>query len=84
MFGQLQITDLRAGWLVSILQVLPVFIKALPLKEDHEESMTVYSCVCNLLLSSHPQVILDLYVCYCSIFVSKTKHFSVADPSPCA
>ncbi|GJN08396.1 hypothetical protein PR202_ga26309 [Eleusine coracana subsp. coracana] len=38
-------------------QVLPVFIKALPLKEDHEESMTVYSCICNLLLSSHPQIL---------------------------
>ncbi|KAL6907529.1 hypothetical protein ACP4OV_002568 [Aristida adscensionis] len=42
---------------VPLNQVLPVFIKALPLKEDHEESMTVYSCICNLLLSSHPQIL---------------------------
>ncbi|KAL5679874.1 hypothetical protein ACJX0J_006259, partial [Zea mays] len=40
---------------IPLNQVLPVFIKALPLKEDHEESMTVYGCVCGLLLSSHPQ-----------------------------
>lgn len=37
-------------------QVLPVFLKALPLKEDHEESMAVYSCVSTLVLSSNPQV----------------------------
>uniref|UniRef100_A0A0D9Z4Z7 Importin N-terminal domain-containing protein n=1 Tax=Oryza glumipatula TaxID=40148 RepID=A0A0D9Z4Z7_9ORYZ len=42
---------------IPLNQVLPVFIKALPLKEDHEESMVVYSCVCNLLLSSHPQIL---------------------------
>uniref|UniRef100_A0A1D1ZIV0 Putative importin subunit beta-4 n=1 Tax=Anthurium amnicola TaxID=1678845 RepID=A0A1D1ZIV0_9ARAE len=38
-------------------QVLPVFLKALPLKEDHEESMTVYSCVCDLVLSSNSQIL---------------------------
>ena len=42
---------------IPLNQVLPVFIKALPLKEDHEESMAVYSCLCNLLLSSHPQIL---------------------------
>jgi len=42
---------------IPLNQVLPVFIKALPLKEDHEESMTVYGCVCGLLLSSHPQIL---------------------------
>ncbi|KAF8756351.1 hypothetical protein HU200_011068 [Digitaria exilis] len=42
---------------IPLNQVLPVFIKALPLKEDHEESMPVYSCVCSLLLSSHPQIL---------------------------
>lgn len=42
---------------IPLNQVLPVFIKALPLKEDHEESMTVYGCVCSLLLSSHPQIL---------------------------
>ncbi|VAH89037.1 unnamed protein product [Triticum turgidum subsp. durum] len=42
---------------IPLNQVLPVFVKALPLKEDHEESMAVYSCLCNLLLSSHPQIL---------------------------
>ncbi|KAK1594076.1 hypothetical protein QYE76_027184 [Lolium multiflorum] len=42
---------------IPLNQVLPVFINALPLKEDHEESMAVYSCLCNLLLSSHPQIL---------------------------
>ncbi|MQL91136.1 hypothetical protein Taro_023748 [Colocasia esculenta] len=42
---------------IPLNQVLPVFLKALPLKEDHEESMTVYSCVCDLVLSSNPQIL---------------------------
>ncbi|KAL3724143.1 hypothetical protein ACJRO7_036203 [Eucalyptus globulus] len=37
--------------------VLPVFLKVLPLKEDHEESVAVYGCVCTLVLSSNPQVL---------------------------
>ncbi|XP_057466083.1 uncharacterized protein LOC130755649 [Actinidia eriantha] len=41
---------------VPLNQVLPVFLKVLPLKEDHEESVAVYSCVCNLVLSSNPQI----------------------------
>ncbi|XP_057528872.1 uncharacterized protein LOC130807617 isoform X2 [Amaranthus tricolor] len=41
---------------IPLNQVLPVFLKALPLREDHEESIAVYSCVCNLVLSSHPQI----------------------------
>ncbi|KAG1334688.1 importin-4 [Cocos nucifera] len=42
---------------IPLNQVLPVFLKALPLKEDREESLTVYSCICNLLLSSNPQIL---------------------------
>lgn len=42
---------------IPLNQVLPVFLKALPIKEDHEESTAVYSCVCNLVLSSHPQIL---------------------------
>ncbi|KAM0948917.1 putative importin-beta domain, armadillo-like helical, importin beta family [Dioscorea sansibarensis] len=42
---------------VPLNQVLPVFLKALPLKEDREESMTVYNCIYNLILSSSPQVL---------------------------
>ncbi|XP_071729841.1 probable importin subunit beta-4 [Rutidosis leptorrhynchoides] len=41
---------------VPLNQVLPVFVKVLPLKEDHEESMPVYSCICSLVLSSNPQI----------------------------
>ncbi|KAJ0095362.1 hypothetical protein Patl1_15768 [Pistacia atlantica] len=41
---------------VPLNQVLPVFLKVLPLKEDHEESMAVYSCVSTLVLSSNAQV----------------------------
>lgn len=44
-------------------QVLPVFLKALPLKEDHEESMAVYSCVSTLVLSSNPQVFVSFPDC---------------------
>lgn len=42
---------------IPLNQVLPVFVKALPLKEDQEESMAVYSCICNLVLSSNPQML---------------------------
>ncbi|WOG82663.1 hypothetical protein DCAR_0101829 [Daucus carota subsp. sativus] len=42
---------------VPLNQVLPVFLKVLPLKEDHEESMVVYSCVCNLVLTSNSQML---------------------------
>lgn len=42
---------------IPLNQVLPVFLKVLPLKEDHEESMAVYSCICNLVLSSNPQIL---------------------------
>ncbi|KAF5444081.1 hypothetical protein F2P56_036585 [Juglans regia] len=42
---------------VPLNQVLPVFLKVLPLKEDHEESITVYSCVSTLVLSSNPQIL---------------------------
>ncbi|KAI3702096.1 hypothetical protein L6452_27769 [Arctium lappa] len=42
---------------VPLNQVLPVFVKVLPLKEDHEESMPVYSCICSLVLSSNPQIV---------------------------
>nr|XP_023904129.1 importin-4 [Quercus suber] len=42
---------------IPLNQVLPVFLKALPLKEDHEESMAVYSCVSTLVLSSNPQIL---------------------------
>ncbi|KAJ8759642.1 hypothetical protein K2173_009289 [Erythroxylum novogranatense] len=42
---------------VPLNQVLPVFLKVLPLKEDHEESMAVYSCVSTLVLSSNPHIL---------------------------
>ncbi|KAL9258418.1 putative importin subunit beta-4 [Drosera capensis] len=42
---------------IPLNQVLPVFLKVLPLKEDQEESMAVYSCICGLVLSSNPQML---------------------------
>ncbi|KAB5538541.1 hypothetical protein DKX38_016074 [Salix brachista] len=42
---------------VPLNQVLPVFLRVLPLKEDHEESMAVYSCVSTLVLSSNQQIL---------------------------
>ncbi|KAD4179444.1 hypothetical protein E3N88_28035 [Mikania micrantha] len=41
---------------IPLNQVLPVFVKGLPLKEDHEESLPVYSCICHLVLSSSPHI----------------------------
>ncbi|KAK9167552.1 hypothetical protein Scep_002743 [Stephania cephalantha] len=42
---------------IPLNQVLPVFVKILPLKEDLEESIAVYSCICNLILSSNPHIL---------------------------
>ncbi|XP_021824580.1 importin-4 [Prunus avium] len=42
---------------IPLNQVLPVFLKVLPLKEDHEESMAVYGCVSTLVLSSNGQIL---------------------------
>ncbi|XP_007045324.2 PREDICTED: importin-4 isoform X1 [Theobroma cacao] len=42
---------------IPLNQVLPVFLRVLPLKEDHEESMAVYNCVSMLVLSSYPQIL---------------------------
>jgi hypothetical protein len=44
------------GWGGLVKQILPVLISALPLKEDMEESETVYGCLCGLISASHPQV----------------------------
>ncbi|CAH9082136.1 unnamed protein product [Cuscuta europaea] len=42
---------------IPLDQVLPVFLKVLPLKEDHEESAVVYSCICSLVLSSNSHIL---------------------------
>ncbi|CAI9103846.1 OLC1v1002419C2 [Oldenlandia corymbosa var. corymbosa] len=42
---------------IPLNQVLPVFLKVLPLKEDFEESVAVYSCICHLVLSSNSQIL---------------------------
>ncbi|RDY02823.1 hypothetical protein CR513_13674, partial [Mucuna pruriens] len=42
---------------IPLNQVLPVFLRVLPLKEDREESMAVYSCVSTLIFSSNPQIL---------------------------
>ncbi|KAJ6901332.1 hypothetical protein NC651_019173 [Populus alba x Populus x berolinensis] len=49
--------DNGASQSVPLNQVLPVFLKVLPLKEDREESMAVYSCVYTLVLSSNQQIL---------------------------
>ncbi|XP_010528662.1 PREDICTED: importin-4 [Tarenaya hassleriana] len=43
--------------LVPLNQVLPVFLRGLPLKEDREESMAVYSCIYTLVLTSNQQIL---------------------------
>ncbi|KAJ1686897.1 hypothetical protein LUZ63_018287 [Rhynchospora breviuscula] len=42
---------------IPLNQVLPVFLKSLPLKEDREESMSVYSCIYNLILSANSHIL---------------------------
>ncbi|XP_024967682.1 importin-4-like isoform X3 [Cynara cardunculus var. scolymus] len=42
---------------VQLDQVLPALFHVLPLKEDHEESIPVYSCICSLVLSSNSQIL---------------------------
>ncbi|XP_031497827.1 uncharacterized protein LOC116262518 [Nymphaea colorata] len=42
--------------LIPLNQVLPVLLKALPLKDDLEESMPVYGCLCSLIVSSNPEI----------------------------
>ncbi|CAM8919178.1 unnamed protein product [Rhodiola kirilowii] len=42
---------------IPLNQVLPVLLKVLPLKEDREESLAVYSCICNLVISSNSQIL---------------------------
>lgn len=42
---------------IPLNQVLPVFLQVLPLKEDYEESVSVYGCICDLVLSSNSQIL---------------------------
>ncbi|KAH6777397.1 ARM repeat superfamily protein [Perilla frutescens var. frutescens] len=42
---------------IPLNQVLPVFLQVLPLKEDYEESTSVYGCICDLVLSSNSQIL---------------------------
>ncbi|MCL7048765.1 hypothetical protein MKW94_029874 [Papaver nudicaule] len=61
---------------IPLNQVLPVFLKALPLKEDQEESMAVYSCICNLVFSSNPQIlplVPDLVNVFAQVVVAPTE-----------
>ncbi|CAM6009508.1 unnamed protein product [Sphagnum balticum] len=55
-------------------QILPVLISALPLKEDMEESETVYGCLCGLISASHPQImpfVPQLVPVFAQVVVSK-------------
>ncbi|GMH06745.1 hypothetical protein Nepgr_008585 [Nepenthes gracilis] len=61
---------------IPLTQVLPVFLQALPLKEDHEESMAVYGCVCNLVLSSNSQILSlvpDLVKLFAQVLISPVE-----------
>ncbi|ONK65428.1 uncharacterized protein A4U43_C07F37020 [Asparagus officinalis] len=61
---------------IPLNQVLPVFLKSLPLKEDREESMTVYNCISNLILSSNPQILAlvpDLVHVFAQVAVSSAE-----------
>ncbi|CAI0431940.1 unnamed protein product [Linum tenue] len=61
---------------IPLNQVLPVLLKALPLKEDHEESMAVYSCISTLLFSSNPQILAvvpDLVNVFAQVVVSPVE-----------
>ncbi|CAN6465263.1 unnamed protein product [Victoria cruziana] len=42
--------------LIPLNQVLPVLLKALPLKDDLEESMPVYGCLSGLIVSNNPEI----------------------------
>jgi len=42
---------------VPMPQVLPVFLRALPLKTDMTENETVYNCVLGLLQMNHPDIL---------------------------
>lgn len=37
-----------------------MFLRGLPLKEDQEESMAVYSCIYSLVLASNPEVFFSM------------------------
>ncbi|KAK9069597.1 hypothetical protein SSX86_011501 [Deinandra increscens subsp. villosa] len=58
---------------VPLNQVLPILLNVLPLKEDHEESVPVYSCICNLVLSSNSQIlqlVSDLIIVFVQVAIS--------------
>ena len=42
---------------VPLYRVLPILLKATPLKKDYEESIPVYNCIYNLVLSSNQLVL---------------------------
>ncbi|KAG6541698.1 hypothetical protein Mapa_016963 [Marchantia paleacea] len=43
---------------IPLSQVLPALVGALPLKEDIEESESVYGSLCGLIFASHPDILL--------------------------
>ncbi|KAI7742673.1 hypothetical protein M8C21_027816 [Ambrosia artemisiifolia] len=58
---------------VPLNQVLPMLLKVLPIKEDHEESVPVYTCICNLVLSSNSQIlqlVSDLVIVFVQVAIS--------------
>lgn len=51
------------------MQVVPVIVKCLPLKEDQEENMTVYKCIAQLYTMGNAQVsIITIHEHLCGVF----------------
>lgn len=42
------------------MQVLPVFMKHLPLREDHEEIQPVFECIAYLYQAGRPELVAEL------------------------
>ncbi|XP_076928217.1 uncharacterized protein LOC143592100 [Bidens hawaiensis] len=58
---------------VPLNQVLPMLLQVLPLKEDYEESVPVYTCICDLILSSNSQIlelVSDLVLVFVQVAIS--------------
>lgn len=65
-------SSIHSALLFRMAYASPLFPKVLPLKEDREESLVVYTCICNLVLSSNPQV--PLYPQFYRLYSKITKN----------
>ena len=44
---------MRAHNVINIKEILPVFLRSLPLREDHEEDQPVYQCIFTLVAAQN-------------------------------